>query len=306
MSAPAGWYPDAQGPSGQLRYWDGTQWTSHTAQPQIPAPPAGYQASGADEVAQPTRQRGWVARHKVLTTIAAVVLACSGLGIVGALVDEPRTTVTQTPIEPTASASQPESAAASTPEPSESPSPKPPRTYLVVSVTDGDTLDLANGETVRLVGMDSPERGECGYDRATNHLTELVLDQRVILTKARGEDRDRYGRWLRYVDVGTVDAGLDQIEHGLAIARYDSRDGYAFHERERAYINADKASKDVRCAKPQPLVQQPSQGCATGYKPCLPPPPPDLDCADVNGPIYVTGSDPHGLDADGDGIACEP
>lgn len=45
--------------------------------------------------------------------------------------------------------------------------------------------------------------------------------------------------------------------------------------------------------------------CAPGYQPCVPPPPPDLDCADVNGPITVTGSDPHNLDGDNDGVACE-
>ena len=45
--------------------------------------------------------------------------------------------------------------------------------------------------------------------------------------------------------------------------------------------------------------------CAPGYSPCIPPYPPDIDCSDVDGPIYVTGSDPHGLDADGDGVACE-
>ena len=45
--------------------------------------------------------------------------------------------------------------------------------------------------------------------------------------------------------------------------------------------------------------------CAAGYSPCVPPPPPDLDCADVNGPIRVTGSDPHNLDGDGDGWGCE-
>lgn len=45
--------------------------------------------------------------------------------------------------------------------------------------------------------------------------------------------------------------------------------------------------------------------CEPGYDPCVPPYPPDVDCADVGGPITVTGSDPHGLDADGDGIGCE-
>lgn len=45
--------------------------------------------------------------------------------------------------------------------------------------------------------------------------------------------------------------------------------------------------------------------CAPGYSPCVPPPPPDLDCSDLNGPIRVTGSDPHHLDGDGDGWGCE-
>jgi len=45
--------------------------------------------------------------------------------------------------------------------------------------------------------------------------------------------------------------------------------------------------------------------CAAGYSPCVPPPPPDLDCSDLDGPIKVTGSDPHNLDGDGDGWGCE-
>jgi hypothetical protein len=48
-----------------------------------------------------------------------------------------------------------------------------------------------------------------------------------------------------------------------------------------------------------------SASCEPGYDPCVPPYPPDLDCPDVSGPISVTGSDPHGLDADGDGVGCE-
>jgi hypothetical protein len=39
-SPPAGWYPDPKLPS-QLRYWDGTTWTAHTAPAAMPPPPPG-------------------------------------------------------------------------------------------------------------------------------------------------------------------------------------------------------------------------------------------------------------------------
>jgi hypothetical protein len=39
----------------------------------------------------------------------------------------------------------------------------------------------------------------------------------------------------------------------------------------------------------------------------LPPPPPDLDCADIGQEVLVDHAygDPHNLDADGDGRGCE-
>ena len=62
---------------------------------------------------------------------------------------------------------------------------------------------------------------------------------------------------------------------------------------------------------PAPPDPGPPQDCQ-GYDPCLPPGP-DVDCAGgsgngpryVNGPVYVSGDDPYGLDGDGDGVACE-
>jgi hypothetical protein len=47
-------------------------------------------------------------------------------------------------------------------------------------------------------------------------------------------------------------------------------------------------------------------GCAPGYSPCLPIVG-DLNCSDIPSdktPVQVTGSDPYGLDADGDGWGC--
>jgi hypothetical protein len=62
-------------------------------------------------------------------------------------------------------------------------------------------------------------------------------------------------------------------------------------------------------AKPKP---PPPPADCQGYSPCIPPGP-DVDCAGgtgdgpryVEGPVTVTGSDPYGLDGDGDGVGCE-
>jgi hypothetical protein len=53
-------------------------------------------------------------------------------------------------------------------------------------------------------------------------------------------------------------------------------------------------------------VQQPE--CDPSYPGvCIPPPPPDFNCGDDGVPenFAVSGSDPHGFDADNDGIGCE-
>ena len=50
-AVPAGWYPDHQD-AALLRWWDGTQWTSHTESRPGPVPvPPGIQAAGAASTA---------------------------------------------------------------------------------------------------------------------------------------------------------------------------------------------------------------------------------------------------------------
>lgn len=53
---------------------------------------------------------------------------------------------------------------------------------------------------------------------------------------------------LRYIDVGDIDAGLNQIRSGFAIARDDSRDGYGYHPCEGLYIWADRKMPQFTCA----------------------------------------------------------
>ena len=66
---------------------------------------------------------------------------------------------------------------------------------------------------------------------------------------------------------------------------------------------------------PAPVVEDDSSssggGCTPGYDPCLPPAS-DYDCSggtgdgpEYTGYVTVSGADPYGLDADGDGVGCE-
>lgn len=134
-----------------------------------------------------------------------------------------------------------------------------------VAVVDGDTIETSAG-TVRIIGIDTPERGECGHAESESAvLRALAAGDPVRLDLPAGQnDQDRHGRLLRYVTTGSgVDLGLLQVESGHAVARYDSRDGYPAHPREESYraaqsatLSPDGSVVSVGCqvaARPSPL-----------------------------------------------------
>ncbi len=171
--------------------------------------------------------------------------------------------------------------------------PAPEETFIVTNVVDGDTLDLDNGERVRLVGIDTPEKGRCGADEATFVLAALTLNKTVTLEPS-DEDRDKYGRLLRYVLVDGVDAGGQLLAQGYAIPRYNSTDGNGLHPREAEY---------AALAQPSPVVCTPATTVAPAsvfYKNC--------DAVRAAGAAPIHPGDPgfqSKFDRDGDGVGCE-
>jgi micrococcal nuclease len=112
----------------------------------------------------------------------------------------------------------------------------------VVSIVDGDTIKVRIGgktETVRLIGIDTPETKkpgtpvQCWGVEATKATNKLLNGATVTLTmdKVAG-NRDRWGRMLRYVSVKGRDVGNALIQGGHARAyayknqRYNKRDLY--------------------------------------------------------------------------------
>jgi micrococcal nuclease len=85
----------------------------------------------------------------------------------------------------------------------------------VKEVTDGDTIVLRNGETVRYVGIDTPERDDPFFREATQANKEMLNRGKIRLEYDRNR-RDRYGRLLAYVWADTLLLNAELVRMGLA------------------------------------------------------------------------------------------
>ncbi len=108
-------------------------------------------------------------------------------------------------------------------------------TFEVSRIIDGDTIELSNGDRVRLIGINTPETGQPYYNEATEKLRELIGTSTVTLKKDV-DDKDRYGRLLRYIYVNDTFVNLEMVREGYAIAYdYELNVKYSdeFHEAEQ-------------------------------------------------------------------------
>lgn len=178
---------------------------------------------------------------------------------------------------PTPSAVPSSSTPTPTPSPTASPKPSPtakpkaaaPALLAVVGVVDGDTIKVRVGgvtERVRVIGIDTPELkgGECYAQQASSRMQSLVQSKSVRLVRDRSQDdRDRYGRLLRHV----------QLADGRQVARILIAGGYgeeytydraysgqaAYRAAEASAREADKGIWSSGCLTPPPSA--PSGAC---------------------------------------------
>jgi len=90
---------------------------------------------------------------------------------------------------------------------------------IVTKVIDGDTVIVEGGEHIRLLGIDSDEKGYPCFESAKKRLEELVLNKQIILEKDI-TDVDRYERCLRTIFLGNQNINLELVKEGLAVARF--------------------------------------------------------------------------------------
>lgn len=96
---------------------------------------------------------------------------------------------------------------------------------VVERIVDGDTA-IINGTSVRLLGINTPERGEKYYDEAKKFLEKVILNQTIELRF--GKDReDKYGRTLAYLFYKGQNVNKELVDEGYANFYFPSgKDNY--------------------------------------------------------------------------------
>jgi endonuclease YncB( thermonuclease family) len=196
----------------------------------------------------------------------------------------------------------------------------------IASITDGDTIKLTDGKSVRFLQIDTPELNgdECYAKEAQVALANLLNIRGILrLTTDPNLDKvDAYGRLLRYVFKGKTNINLEMVKIGAAtpyfykreLGRYSAqllKAAETAREKKLGLWSACPGTKldpyraltTIRQAPTTPTWQ-----CDPNYEGCVPLYPPDLNCTDIKklglAPVKVIGRDVHRLDSDGDGIGC--
>jgi micrococcal nuclease len=98
------------------------------------------------------------------------------------------------------------------------PVPGPSAECLVGRVVDGDTFYCRDGRKVRLLGIDSPERGQGAAGRlARRALERLMPVDRLVRLESDVTATDRYGRVLAYVWIGATLVNEVMVRDGWAV-----------------------------------------------------------------------------------------
>lgn len=180
----------------------------------------------------------------------------------------------------------------------------------ITKVVDGDTVVLENGEIVRYIGVDSPEGRDCFFNEAKVANEKLVLNQEVQLEKDISEV-DKYGRLLRYIWINDILVNEQLVKDGFAVVSTYPPD-VKYQERflkaqEEARNNKKGIWGEKGCPNETNKTNLTNGTSVLGASE-------DKNCGDFKThreaqEFFVSQGgpqkDPHKLDSDGDGLACE-
>lgn len=104
------------------------------------------------------------------------------------------------------------------------------RTLICTRVVDGNTIILSNGETVRLLGVDTPETKHPRkpveyYGKEASAFTKKMVEGRPVRLTYDWQDRDKYGRllWPMCTSLTASSSTLRSSSRDMAMPTHKSR-----------------------------------------------------------------------------------
>ncbi len=181
-----------------------------------------------------------------------------------------------------------------------------PNIVPIVRVIDGDTIVVRYREVeekVRYRDVDTPERGQPGYDEATQFNQELLVEgmARLEINYSEGNGRDNFGRLLAYVYV-EKDGQEVQVNKAINEAGHVKPGSELVPEQYRVAVRATQEPAQRPTAGPSPTLPP------AGFKDCD-----EAEAAGVERELGTKGTGrgfpaalvPSARDGDGDGVVCE-
>jgi micrococcal nuclease len=191
----------------------------------------------------------------------------------------------------------------------------------VTRVIDGDTIEIEGGESVRYIGIDTPElkSSDCYSVEARNKNKELVLD-RIVKLEFDKSKRDKYQRLLRYVWIDDKLINEILVSEGFAESSMYEPDTKYQNRFDQAQQNAKSSGKGKWSACNVSAVSNSStsiSSSSSAHTPTPTPTPapatnytcnckktcPNMNCEEAQFQLNSCGCSAR--DADKDGIACD-
>jgi endonuclease YncB( thermonuclease family) len=117
----------------------------------------------------------------------------------------------------------------------------------VVGVTDGDTVKILNSQnrqvTVRLSGIDAPEKSQAYGYAAKQYLSDMIYGQNV---SCRSNKKDRYGRTVGQLFLGGRDINLAMVS-GCHAWHYKEYQGEQSAADRSSYAKAEDGARSRGC-----------------------------------------------------------
>lgn len=98
-----------------------------------------------------------------------------------------------------------------------------PHLAKVVKVVDGDTIMIEGGLKIRYIGVNTPEtkdprRGVQCFGKEASAKNQALVEGKIVRLEKDVEERDKYGRLLRYVWLGDEMVNETLVKEGYAFS----------------------------------------------------------------------------------------